>query len=127
MAEIQIPKIRQVNIRIDGKNIILLEGGTLLLELPWDVALALAEAIKVQARRIEEGIKADEIIRDQALLMRAGIPIGLSKNPDIMKEAAKEAAWNTELRKAIPSIKSAEKFGIPALIQYPSGTRMEKK
>ena len=115
MTEIHVPKIRQVNIRIDGKFVILLEGGTVLLELPWDAALALANAMKVQARRIEERIKASEIIRDQALLMRAGIPIGLSSNSDIMKEAAKEAAWDTDLRRAIPSIKSAEKFGVPTL------------
>jgi len=117
MPEVYVPKIRQVSIRCEGRDVVVLEEGRVVLVLPWDAALALADGIKAQARRIEELIKADQIVGDQAVLIRAGVPIGLSSNPDIMKEAEKEAAWNRELRRAIPSIKSAEKFGTPALRQ----------
>jgi predicted ATPase len=117
MTEIHVPKIRQLNVRIEGRDVVVLEAGQAVLILPWDAALALANTIRMQARRIEEHVKANGVIADQALLMRAGIPIGLSTNPEIMKAAAKEAAWNTELRRAIPSIKSAEKFGVPTLKQ----------
>lgn len=114
---LHVPKIREVSVRQDGKRVVLLEHGAAILDLPWDAALALARAIMAQARKVEELVKAEEIIGDQAVLMRTGFPLGLSSNPAIMKEAAKEAAWNTELRRAIPSIKSAEKFGMPSLIQ----------
>lgn len=117
MIEIHVPKIRQLNVRVEGRDVVVLEAGQAVLILPWDAALTLANAIRVQARRIEERVKAGRIVNDQALLMRVGIPLGLSSNPEIMNEAAKEAAWSTELRRAIPSIKSAEKFGVPTLRQ----------
>jgi hypothetical protein len=123
-----VPKIRQVNIRQDGDHVLLLEKGIAVLSMPWDVALDLSRAIKAKAKLAEEWAKANEIVMDQAFLMRAGIPIGLSARRDIMKEAVKEASWDTGLRKAIPSIKSAAKFGKPMIIRHhpPKGKRNGK-
>ncbi len=119
---IYAPKIRQVSVRHDGTRVVLLERGKVIIELPWDAALDLSKAIHIQAKKAEEIAKAAKIIDDQAFLTRLGVPIGLTSNPAIKKEAAKEAAWNKALRKAIPpakagGIKSQAVFGTPRLIQ----------
>ena len=42
-------------------------------------------------------------IADQALAMRSGFPIGFTSNPDMQREAGKEAAWNSDLRRYLPN------------------------
>ena len=121
MAEIFVAKYREVNIRRDGNNVVLISGGQRVLELPWDAALALGKALIIQTRRIEERVKADSIAFDQAILMRRGLPFGLSSNPTIIDMAKKEAAHNSVLRRNVPKapgVDSKEAFGTPTLIKH---------
>ncbi len=101
MPEIIVPKITQATIKRDGIEVVIVMGNRRVLALPWDAALVLAKAMIIQARRIEEQVKALDIIQDQALLMRSGAPFGLSSHPDIIDEAKKEAVHNPTLRKYI--------------------------
>lgn len=121
MAEVHVPKIVQAQVHQEGTRVQVAVNGSLALDLPWDSALEIGKAIIVKARQAEELAKVAAIVSDQALLMRAGLPIGLTARPDMMKEAAKEAAWGRELRRAIPfgNIESAEKFGVPSIKQGP--------
>ena len=115
-----IPKIRDVRVRQDGKKVILIEEGKAILTLPWEVALELSNAMRAQAKRAEELDKAKQIIGDQALLIRKGVPLGLSNHPSILKEATKEAVHNKFLRRAIPfskGVESQEIFGTPSIIK----------
>jgi len=116
---VYVPQIRQVDVKMDGLDVVLVEKGSAILRLPWDAAIALGRAIITQGRRIEETVKANKIIQDQAFLIRKGIPIGLSSNPKILDEAVKEAQFNKELRKQIPaaSIESTSIVGRPTIIQ----------
>ncbi len=100
-----------ITVRHDGPNVLLIIDGR-ATELPWNAALDAANAIREQARKAEEIAKAEGIIFDQALLIRTGAPIGFSSNPDIQKEAGKEAGWNSRLRRYIPGgVKRQEQFG----------------
>jgi len=101
MPEIIVPKITQATIKRDGSDVLIVMDNRRVLALPWDAALVMAKAITIQARRIEEEVKALEIIADQALLMRSGAPFGLSSHPVIIEEAKKEAVHNPKLRKYI--------------------------
>jgi hypothetical protein len=96
--------IKEITIRQEGSNVLLLSGPVLIAEMPWEKARVLASAIREMAKLAEETAKADQIIDDSALLLKSGSPFTLSDNPDIKKEAAKKA-W--------PSIKSGEVFGLP--------------
>lgn len=117
--QIRVPKITQVRVSRDGIAVVIVANGQRILELPWDAALMVAKAITVQAHRIEEQLKAPAIIKDQALLIRKGIPLGLTNNPAMLDEAGKEAAWNTELRRYLPGgVKSQEAFGAPMIIKH---------
>jgi hypothetical protein len=106
------------------------EGTKVLLEidgrgwtLDWRAALALADAIRTQAKKAEELAHAPGIIADQALVIRKGLPFGLTSHPGMLREAVKEAAWGRWLRRALPGgIRSTAVVGTPAVIQT-RGTR----
>lgn len=124
MTHIHVPQTREVKIRQEGERVLLIENGRTILDLPYDAALALARAIHVKGKLAEEWAKADAIIADQAILTRIGFPLGLTSNPILLREAGKEAAWNSDLRRYIPpsrawGIESQACVGTPTLIQHP--------
>ncbi len=103
-----------------GTTVLFEVDGRRVFEADWKDALAIADAIRAQAKRAEELAHAEGIIADQALIIRKGLPFGLTNRPDMLKEAVKEAAWNRDLRRALPGgIKSAVVVGTPAIIQHP--------
>jgi hypothetical protein len=116
-----VPKIKTVRIGHDGFHVIL-EQDSRILMIPWQAALEVAKGMTAQARKVEEIVKANQIISDEAFLNRLGFPMSLTKNPDIKKEAFKEAQYDPKLRKYLPNapgIPSSEAVGIPGLIQHP--------
>jgi hypothetical protein len=109
-----------ITVRREGDKVLLLSGGLLIAEMPWQAADDLARALTAKARQAEEHVKAERIAFDSAILMRAGVPFSLSNRRDILKEAMKEAAWSTKLRRYMPGgVKSREVFGIPSIINHP--------
>ncbi len=107
--------MQRVRVHQDGPYVDLVIDGR-SLRMPWNVALDLGKALIRKARDAEEIAKAESIIFDSALLIRTGAPLGFSDNPIIQKEAAKEAAWNGDLRKYLPGgVKSTEQFGKPSV------------
>jgi hypothetical protein len=121
-----------VHVRQSGDKVLLLRGGTLITEIPWKAALTLSKAIRIKAKQAEEEAKALDIIDDQALMMRVGMPIGLTDDPVKIKEAVKEASWNSKLRKYIPiakfgAIESKERFGTPAIIKKKPKPKKDKQ
>ena len=103
--------------RQEGANVIVILDDKLVLNLPWDVALALAQDITQKAKAAEEIAKAEQIILDNAILFRSGVPIGLSNNRDIIAETIKEAQHNPLLRRHMAGgIKSQAIVGTPVLL-----------
>lgn len=115
----------QVSVRQEGVNVVVVREGRAVFDMPWDAALELAAAILAQAKRAEELAHAEQIAGDQAILLRLGVPLGLSSRRDIQAEAQQRAAWDSQLRRAIPlkrakgvaGIRSREVFGIPKVIR----------
>lgn len=109
----------RVKVRQEGTTVLIINKEGKFLELPWDAALAVAKALRIQAKRAEEFAKRCQIIMDQAILMRKGIPFGLTSNPAMQQEAGKEAAHNRQLRLYMPGgVKSQECLGTPAVLQH---------
>ncbi len=105
-------------VRQSGARVTLVLDGAWLGDLPWQAALELAEALRTQAKRAEEWEKASQIAADQAVLLRAGIPIGLTSHPVIQAEAAKIAAWDRDLRRYLPGgVRSQSVVGAPSIHQ----------
>ena len=99
-------------------RVLLIKNGRCIAELPWQAADDVANALKAVARKAEEWHSAERIASDQALLIRAGAPFGLSNEPLILGEAVKQAVHDRKLRRALPGgVKSKEVFGTPSIIQ----------
>jgi hypothetical protein len=106
---------KSITIRQNGPTVLLIIDGR-ATELPWNAALDVSNALREKAKDAEEIAKAEGIVFDQALLVRTGAPIGFSSHPDIQKEAAKEAAWNSDLRRYIPGgVRRQEQMGRPGV------------
>ncbi|MFA5377915.1 MAG: hypothetical protein WC455_19350, partial [Dehalococcoidia bacterium] len=100
MANLFFPANEKVTVHTEGTRVLLLRNGALLLDLTWEGAKGLARALRIQSARAEQASKIPELINDQATLIRAGMPISLTTDPRIFKEAGNEAAHNRELRRA---------------------------
>ena len=122
MQTIITGQISTLQIRQEGQRVVVISNGKAILDLPWDAALAVAQAIRTKALLAEEQAKAEAIVFDQALLTRLGVPFGLTGNRAIQQEAQKEAAWNSDLRRYIRhnrmgSMGSQAALGTPAIIR----------
>ena len=116
----------QVAVRDEGNRVLVIRDGRAILDLPWDAALALAKALRIKALQAEETDKAESIVFDQAILTRLGVPFGLTNNATILKEATKEAAWNSDLRRYIRG-KRAGGLESQAVVGTPNIIRMSPK
>lgn len=113
-------QLNTLNVSADGANVQLAYNGKLVADMDWSVALALAKALIVKGKQAEEWAKADQVMGDQALMLRTNAPFGLTSNRAILQEAAKEAQWGSELRRYLPmkGVPSKEAFGTPSIINH---------
>lgn len=106
-------------VRAEGDKVLVNLDSRAYLELEPHVAQALAMAITQAAKQADEIRNVDGIIRDSAILMRAGAPFSLSSHPRIVDAARVEAAWSGDLRRYMPGgVKSEEVFGLPTVISH---------
>ena len=106
----------QVRIRVVGPEVLVIVDDRAVLQCPWNAVLDIAHELIAKAREAEEYAKAENIIFDNALLIRSGAPFGLSNNRDIVAESVKEAGHNTTIRRHMPGgIKSETIVGAPVV------------
>lgn len=110
MTDLLVPKAQKLTIHQEGSRVSLIVDGQRVLDMTWQQCLELGRALMYQARKAEELTKADQVIMDQAMLMRAGFPMRLATNNDMVKIAGNEAAWNSELRRHMPN--NLEQYGV---------------
>lgn len=107
---------QEARVRHDGGVVLLVLNGK-VTKMPPDIAKQLAHVLRHHAAKADEYINANRIIADHALLTRAGFPVGLTDDPKMQDAVRQEAAWNSELRRALPGgVKSTEVFGVPKII-----------
>jgi hypothetical protein len=109
-----------ITIRREGNRVLFIVDGRVVFDAPYQAALQIASVIHAKAKEAEEEANAHLIIADQALLTRLGIPFGLTNRKDMLRAAANEAAWNSNLRRYIPpsrakGVASQEVFGTPTI------------
>lgn len=96
----------------------MITNGRLVLDLPYEAALEIGRAMIGKAKQAEELANPHKIIMDQAILFRAGFPLGLTNNRDIMSESIKTAMHDRDLRRFMTGgVRSKEVVGTPSLIQ----------
>lgn len=102
-------------IKQEGEHVLLIRNGVLVAEMPWEAAAGFARAVTGAARLAEEFAKHDQVIGDQALAFRAGLPWGLTDNKAIIEEAKKECLHNRDLRRFIKGTPTRIKIGTPGV------------
>jgi hypothetical protein len=107
----------KVVVRVEGARVLVNLDDRAFCEFEPKVAEEIGRALIDAAKRAAEIEHADRIALDCAILMRAGAPLTLSNNPRILDAARNTAAWDRDLRRYMPGIKSTEVFGLPTLLQ----------
>ena len=106
-------------IRHEGLTVQVIFSDGKAVALAWDAALALGQAITYHARLVEEVVKRERVVMDQAILLRAGLWLPLVNDPYLRHQAHQEAAWNSDLRRYLPGgIPSQEEVGRPTIIRH---------
>lgn len=95
-------EIIAIRIDHDGTNVQLVVSGRLVFSIPWQQALEVSKAFHKHAKLAEEHANADQIVHQEAALVRAGWPISLTGNPLLKKLAHNEAVWGW-VRRYIPN------------------------
>jgi hypothetical protein len=104
-----------VTIGNDGARVLLTVDGK-TVSIPWEHADEIARALTSKARSAEEEQNALGIAADNAVLLRVGVPVGLSNRPDILHESAKIAQYDSKLRRYLPGgIQSTSLVGTPSV------------
>lgn len=84
--------INALRIRIDGTTVVLDDTARgVYLALPYPVAIQVGRAMVQAAQRVESLRNANEIAADNAILLRAGAPFGLTDDPKIQQLSLKLA------------------------------------
>lgn len=111
MASVKTARIQAVGDRVIGEF-----DGRVVFDCGWADALAIAEAIRTQAKQAEAHAMRDRIIADQAVLMRVGARVGLTGDRAMLREARQKAAWDRTLRRFLPGgVKSQSIVGSPSV------------
>lgn len=112
MTDVHVPEATQLSIRYEGSRVYLIINGRLALDMTWQQALELGRTLMGQARKAEEIAKVEQVVMDQAMLMRAGFPLRMATNDHMLKLAGNEAAWNSDLRRYMPNkLDKIEQYG----------------
>lgn len=119
-----VPKTQHASVQQDADRVKLIIDGKLVADLPPEAAIALGRALITKGRLAEEIVHRERVIKDQALLFRSGVGIPLIVNPALREEAGRVAAWDSELRRALPNRtdavnKTAGQVYMPAVWQDP--------
>ena len=111
----------KITLRSEGDHVLLIIDGNLVWNLKWENARDVHSALGQKIKQSEEYAKANQVIYDQAIMQRSGSPVGLTATPILQQEAAKEAAWNTDLRRKLRPLKgvaSQEIVSTPKLMRW---------
>lgn len=86
----------------EGDKVVFIVNEKRVCEMPPEIARQVASLLLQKAAQADEYIHVNRIIMDQAILQRAGVPVGLSSNPKVLEAAKHEAQHNRSLRRYMP-------------------------
>lgn len=90
--------------------------------MPLPFALEIGNLLLGKAREIQTEEDYEDVVFDHAILQRTGVlpQLGLVNDPYLHREAAKEAAWNSQLRRYLPGgVKRQRQVNTPNVEKEP--------
>lgn len=121
-------RILSIRPHTEAGRIVLLCDGKYVCDFRWEAGDRIADVLRQACRVAENEAAAASQVMDQAILFRAGAPIGLSGNPKVYDEAIKEAVSNRDLRRSNLKLSeelpmARQQFGIPRVTNGRPGDR----
>ena len=104
------------HLRAEGPEVLINVDDRMFLTLDTKATKEFIRGLQMCVAKAEEYEQAERIITDGAILVRAGVPLGLTSR--FKDEVKKEAAWNSDLRRYLPHVKSEEVFGLPTVFRH---------
>lgn len=95
--------------------VLIIVNGKIADRMGSATAKTVARALASVAQVAENRANPEQTIRDQATLMRAGVPVALTTDAKLIDKARTESQWNRDLRRYMPKIKSAESVRAPTV------------
>ena len=111
---------KSIRLKQEGSRVLLIVNGVCVADMPWEAALGVGRACYQCAKMAEEHAKHNDVIADQALAFRLGLPVGLSNNRKIIEEAKKDALFDRDLRRYIRGHATKITVGTPGIYQEES-------
>ena len=112
-----LPARDSCQITREGERVLVIHNKEVVLNLPWEAAVEIGRALIALGRQAEQISRIEQVIQDQAILLRAGAPVQITYAG--FAEAVKEAQYNTRLRRymanSMGNIESKEEFGMPVV------------
>jgi hypothetical protein len=98
-------------------DVAITRGGSLVCRIPIRAFRRIAAATLQQTKRAEEREPkvAEHLVEQNALLLRAGAPFGLTSTPMLKAATLREAATNSKLRRALPGMRDTKLYEPPAV------------
>ena len=110
----------KVNVKQQGERVLINIDDRTFIDIGWQEALEFSAIVRQIGLLAETHAKRPLIAHDSAILMRAGLPFTLSRDPAVLDAAKNIAVGDRALRRAMPSIRSSEVFGTPTItVQAP--------
>lgn len=110
-------RVSEAKVRAEGDKVLLVIDGRAALMAP-EAARQLGKALCVKAGEAELANPriADGLVRDQGLIFRLGLKLGLIGDRKLAREARKFAEEDRDLRRYLPGgVPSGETFGTPSV------------
>ncbi len=101
----------------DAHEVVLVTEDGKAHRLPPEAAFAIARALNEAGKLADEFRNRAGLARDQALVIRRGLPFGLTNNPRILAEAKKLAEGDRELRKIPMAVPYRGAVGTPEVLK----------
>jgi hypothetical protein len=117
---VELKRAAQASLDPRVSYVIPAEVGAMALDVERAAALQIAASLHAAGAKAEEQADPQTVADQSAVLIRMGVPFGLSDDAKIQDEAWNAAQWSPELRKApLVGVPSRERVGVPSLIQTP--------
>lgn len=108
-------KFNRMHIICDLQNVHLVAESGFVVTFPISVIPQIVAGVRHLARKAEEIDKAEEIIRDNAVMSWMGLPLGLSDNPEIRAATRTEAEKFCGTKRPPGAIEPRSIVGTPAI------------
>lgn len=104
--------MQHMGVREEAEKVVLVVDGK-RVELPWQVAETIGKTLMQASRGVRDREDHARLVFDQAVALKSALPLLLTGEKGIVKEAAVEAQWGA--LHSLPMVKSDARIFAPSV------------